>query len=359
MTTTVSVLFGLLLLAQFSTALHQHQSSPYLGKCSQRLAAKTSDGIQSPFDLVFQKLNFGYERPRNSTVASNLHNKVVLKQNRSLTKPSDSQPALCYPHEIRLRGCQTLITDTSKNSLVNLKLQSLPCVTDGSCPYSQFRCGKGHVWNGIIGSPVCFHCPVCESSRKVYGRKKEATADRLLKSLKLYTANRGDTLLSTTLDDSSNKWSSLVSMRCTEGHYWTGKVGNILLNKSGCLHCAISKKRCGEEEMHRTARHFDGKFLGFVDKNNNVESSIIGNNEAEAATISLRVRRALWQCSEGHVFNEIAGNIRRPPNGQRKCSWCKVCRKNGKEFEWNPGSVDKETRFTAPTTVITDLIHTQ
>ena len=252
----VSVLFGLLLLAQYSTALHQHQSIPYLGKRSQRLAAETSDGIQSPFDLVFQKLNFGYERPRNSTVASNLHNKVVLKQNRSLTKPSDSQPALCYPHEIRLRGCQTLITDTSKNSLVNLKLQSLPCVTDGSCPYSQFRCGKGHVWNGIIGSPVCFHCPVCESSRKVYGRKKEATADRLLKSLKLYSANRGDTLLSTNLDDSSNKWSSLVSMRCTEGHYWTGKVGNILLNKSAWLCDAFLPLHIFSLRWHNEDNHF-------------------------------------------------------------------------------------------------------
>lgn len=339
------LLFGLLQLFFVVKALLPHHFYSNLKRRDSYLAAESSEGGRSSFDSLFQNLNFGYERSRNSTVAVNPLLKTEPRQIRNSPNQSNSQSALCYPQEIRLRGCQTLYADTSKNVLVSLKLQSLPCVTDGSCPYSQFKCSKGHIWNGIIGSPVCFHCPVCESSRKIYGRKKEATADRLLKSLKLYASNTGDTLLSTTLDDSSNKWSSLVSMRCTEGHDWTGKVGNILLNKSGCLHCAMTKKRYGEEEMHRTARHFNGQFLGFVDNNNNIESSVIGNHEAEAVTISLRVRRALWKCSEGHVFNEIAGNIRRPPEGKRKCSWCKVCRKSGIEFEWNPVSNDKENRL--------------
>ena len=296
-------------------------------------SASHGNKIASPFESIFSNLNFGYERSPNT-----YSDPKVAKESRNNSlklRQTGSQSALCYPEGGRLRGCQTLYADSPRSDLENLQLQSLPCVKDGTCPYSQFKCSKGHVWKGVIGSPVCFHCPVCETSRKVYGRKKEATADRLLKSLKLYAATKGSTLLSTTLDE-NNKWSSLVSMRCDEGHNWTGKVGNILINRSGCIHCAIAKKRVGEDEMHRTASHFGGFFLGFVHVHDKNDDESVADTGTETTTVSLRVRRALWQCAEGHTFNEIAGNIRRPPHGKRKCSWCKICRRKGQEFEWNP-----------------------
>lgn len=308
-----------------------------------RLDSDQKDGSHSAFDAIFNSLKFGYEKPR-SVDKINDGNEKVTKLRSARTMYTVSQGALCYPNETRLRGCQTLYTDSSETFLENLNLRELPCVTDGSCPYSQFRCSKGHLWKGINGSPVCFHCPVCESARKVYGRKREATAERLLKSLKLYATTSGDTLLSSTIEG-GNKWSSLVSLRCSEGHEWTGKVGNILLNKSGCLKCAIAKKRYGEEEMRQTAEHFGGEFLGFVNTDSNI--GIANDNSGDIGTInvSVRVRRALWKCAEGHVFNEIAGNIRRPPQGKRKCSWCKTCRKKGLHFEWNPVESAKEVKF--------------
>ena len=325
----VATLIGLLLLSSTSKCFIIHNSRRHhVTPSCLHSSSNTKDETKSAFESVFNDLKFGYERP------------IPIPEGRTIRKAqsgmyTDSQRALCYPQENRLRGCQALYTNSSGTDLRNLKLQTLPCVTDGSCPYSQFRCSKGHVWKGIIGSPVCFHCPSCESPRKVYGRKREATTDRLMKSLSLYAANSGNTLLSTTLIG-GNKWGSSVSMRCQKGHDWTGTVGNILLNKNGCYQCAMKKKRHGEEEMNLTASHFGGQFLGFVD-GDTVDQEISLKNDADASTsVSLRVRRALWQCAEGHIFNEIAGNIRRPPRGKRKCSWCKACRRNGAEFEWNP-----------------------
>jgi hypothetical protein len=305
------------------------------------LRSERNDESHSAFEAIFNGLKFGYEKSRNVVDQINVKSEKAQRLRRTRTTYTVSQGALCYPNEIRLRGCQTLYNNSSEKSLGEINLQELPCVTDGSCPYSQFRCSKGHLWKGINGSPVCFHCPVCESARKVYGRKREATAERLLKSLRLYATTSGDTLLSSTIDG-GNKWRSLVSLRCSEGHEWTGKVGNILLNKSGCLKCAITKKRYGEEEMHQTAEYFGGEFLGFVPTDDEIGVTNDSSSEMGAANVSVRVRRALWKCAEGHVFNEIAGNIRRPPQGKRKCSWCKTCRKKGLQFEWNPVETGKE-----------------
>ena len=331
----VAILIGFLLLSSSSECLVTHSIRLRHATASFLYSTPNAeDETKSAFESIFNDLKFGYERPLERT--------TVISEGRTIRQPqsgmyTESQRALCYPQENRLRGCQALYDNSSGTDLRNLKLQSLPCVTDGSCPYSQFRCSKGHVWKGIIGSPVCFHCPSCESPRKVYGRKREATTDRLMKSLSLYAANSGNTLLSTTLIG-GNKWGSTVSMRCQKGHDWTGTVGNILLNKIGCYQCAMKKKRHGEEEMNFTARHFGGKFLGFVD-GDSVEEHISLKDDVDTSTsVSLRVRRALWQCAEGHVFDEIAGNIRRPPRGKRKCSWCKACRRNGAEFEWNPST---------------------
>mmetsp|Transcript_4676 Transcript_4676/g.4817 ORF Transcript_4676/g.4817 Transcript_4676/m.4817 type:complete len:349 (-) Transcript_4676:77-1123(-) len=306
----------------------------HVDRWSLKLSEETSNEEEitaeskSAFDAIFDKLNFQYERqPDKADGLTKSNSDGLVKSNyKSQIK---SQNALCYSGE-RQRGCQTLLNNDSlkEEVLENIQMRSLPCVTDGTCPYSQFRCTKGHIWKAVNGSPVCFHCPVCESSRKITGRKQEATAERLLNSLKMHAISNGGSLVSTSLDD-SNKWSCLVAMTCVEGHNWTGKVGNILLNKTGCFQCALMKKRYGEKEMHDTATHFGGIFLGFLDDGN---LELNGSN-SESYT-KVHTRSASWRCSEGHTFTQIAGNIRRPPGGKRKCSWCKECRRTGVEFKW-------------------------
>lgn len=343
---STSILVSLLSFIHFSC----FTGTPHRSKNLRLFSSSAGLGQTISFDDIFNGLNFGYERPRvvegddrSSDVGG------VVKNCNVKEKHTVSQNALCYPQEVRMRGCQTLYDSTSKVTLDPSSLQKLPCVIDGSCPYIQFRCSRGHTWKGIAGSPVCFHCPICQSARKVYGRRKEATADRLMKSLKAYTVTRGDELISETIEG-RNKWGSTVHLKCKSGHLWSGKVGNILLNKCGCLQCAISTKRLDEGQLHRTAKFFGGEFLGFADSLNS--HSTAATSESDSATTSVLVRRALWRCSEGHIFNEIAGNIRRSPDGKRKCSWCKICRKNGSEFVWNSDRINSVSVDELPTLTV-------
>ncbi len=40
----------------------------------------------------------------------------------------------------------------------------------GTCPYVQFTCSRGHVWKAEPGTPACFYCPRCrEATRNVKG----------------------------------------------------------------------------------------------------------------------------------------------------------------------------------------------
>lgn len=211
-----------------------------------QLTSKDKDEkLESSYKNVFSNLKFGYERLHTNSTELDINKP---KKKIDIIK---SQNALCYGEEIRQRGCENLFIDNLKNEftvdqklLKTLQLQSLPCVVNGLCPYSQFRCNKGHTWKAIHGSPVCFQCPVCERTRKVYGKKNaekneqklegssenkhEATAERLLNSLKMNAINSGGVLLTTSLS-SRNKWNSTVCMKCSEGHEWSGKVGNILV----------------------------------------------------------------------------------------------------------------------------------
>ena len=150
-------LIGLLLISSSTECFIIHYSRLHHATPScLRSTSSTKDETKSAFESVFNDLKFGYERPLEGKNAIPAGRATRQAQSGMYT---ESQSALCYPQESRLRGCQALYTNSSGTDLRNLKLQSLPCVTDGSCPYSQFRCSKGHVWKGVIGSPVCFHCP--------------------------------------------------------------------------------------------------------------------------------------------------------------------------------------------------------
>lgn len=92
------------------------------------------------------------------------------------------------------------------------------------------------------------------------------------------------------------------------------KVNNLIVGNNWC-------SKCREVDYDYTAANFGGKFLGLSNNNN-------------SSNLPKRRRPALWQCSEGHEFIEYVNNIRRSPQSKRKCSWCKICKKNGKTFIW-------------------------
>ena len=120
----------------------------------------------SAYDSIFSQLKFGYEGEKTNS-SSNIKTKSKTKAS---IKPSTvaATTALCYSSsEIpRGRGCGPLLDETN-SIFVNPLNAALPCVSDGECPYLQFRCSKGHTWKAVPGSPVCFHCPVCQTARKV------------------------------------------------------------------------------------------------------------------------------------------------------------------------------------------------
>jgi hypothetical protein len=122
----------------------------------------------SAYDNIFSQLKFGYEGEN-----THMSKKKTTKRKPGIIPPMTvSTTALCYSSTDtppRGRGCGPLLIDEhEKNTVfVNPLKATLPCVTNGECPYIQFRCSKGHKWKAVPGSPVCFHCPVCQTARKV------------------------------------------------------------------------------------------------------------------------------------------------------------------------------------------------
>ena len=97
----------------------------------------------SAYDSIFSQLKFGYEGEK-SHINSNMNTKTKTK-----TK-AVSTTALCYSSSDtpRGRGCGPLLVEEHEknangNTFVNPLNAALPCVTDGECPYLQFRCSKG------------------------------------------------------------------------------------------------------------------------------------------------------------------------------------------------------------------------
>lgn len=127
------------------------------------VAAQDVSGA-SAYDSIFSQLKFGYEGGKTHS------NNNVKTKTKAAIKPSLSvSNALCYSssESPRGRGCGPLLVDDENTTFANPLHAALPCVTDGECPYLQFRCSKGHTWKAVPGSPVCFHCPVCHTARKV------------------------------------------------------------------------------------------------------------------------------------------------------------------------------------------------
>jgi len=130
------------------------------GNVSTIVAAQDISGA-SAYDSIFSQLKFGYEVGKTHS---------VKKKTKAAIKPSLSvSNALCYSssESPRGRGCGPLLVDDENTTFANPLHAALPCVTEGECPYLQFRCSKGHTWKAVSGSPVCFHCPVCHTARKV------------------------------------------------------------------------------------------------------------------------------------------------------------------------------------------------
>jgi hypothetical protein len=308
----------------------------------------------SNFDSVFNNIRFGYENIPTQ-------DKIVQKNSEQQLRQGYTSSALCYPQMIRPRGCEPLFNAEILNQdlFADPRFKQLPCVIDGSCPYAQFKCSRGHIWKAVPGSPVCFHCPICKTARKVFSRRRRPplTRDQLVQSLDDLVTGAKGTVLSLHFDK-KDKWGSSASIRCESGHEWTGTLRNVLVNKTWCPTCAKNKQKLTEEEMRCTAEKFGGRFLGYVDECDGAKSAATQDGEFDTGKLtsepqsqsqrqsqrhrqrgsSMRSlnRKARWMCARGHEFIQYPGNIRRAPGGRRNCSWCPQCKKDGLKFIWTP-----------------------
>lgn len=195
-------------------------------------------------------------------------------------------------------------------------LFELPCVKDNNCPYVRFRCSKGHRWNAMPGAMNCLQCPTCNTkTKKINGitdqDSKISINERLYPLVKNYCISQGGELLST--KENVKGWASDMLVKCSKGHTFKTKINNLILGKNWC-------SKCREVDYEQTAAIFGGQYLGLVETNTDLPK---------------RRRPAMWKCAEGHEFAEYVNNIRRSPQSKRKCSWCKICKKNGNIFVWD------------------------
>ena len=317
---------------------------------------------------TLDRLSFGYERNVSTSTAE-----ATAKKKRARNLQSfDSGSALCYaPSQIRPRGCDSLLPSmitretatAGPNSADYLATMNLPCVSNGTCPYLQFRCGKGHEWKAVPGSPVCFDCPTCVQKRgtkKIYGIREEPSekSKRLLALIKQHAENKGGRCFNSSTQEL--RWDDYVEFECKAKHRWSATVSNVLTKSSWCRVCLASKR---QNFMQATASAFGGQFLGFVEdsspapfassssssssfpppsSSSDSTSNLPANAPIKKKQTSYSRQLAMWRCAEGHEFNQCANNIRRKEGSKRKCSWCPKCsKKKHKVFVWE-GDLEEE-----------------
>lgn len=96
-------------------------------------------------DVQLNSIKFGYETVvRNVTTVD-----VSLVRKLNSRNYVNNGRAACYslkPSEARPKGCAPLLEN---NLILKQKfraLQPLPCIVDGTCPFTVFQCNKGHTW---------------------------------------------------------------------------------------------------------------------------------------------------------------------------------------------------------------------
>ena len=239
--------------------------------------------------------------------------------------------ALCYSADkSRPRGCDLIDQSKEKEKAArklanNIIALPLPCVTSSNCPYDRFQCSKGHIWSAVPGSPVCYQCPDCLSNsyERVALRVNRKLADRVVEVI---NAKNGTCLNAEVLLTGRVVYKTKLQISCNYGHIWDTEVDRLLCRKTWCRECAIHDRVLGEESFHETAKYFKGTFLGLVDELDGHYITSLAN----------------WKCTKGHTFTQTLQNIRRRPNGKRKCSWCPTCRRDYKmNFIWDPKPNDR------------------
>ena len=159
------------------------------------------------------------------------------------------------------------------------------CLSDqyvNSTTKLRWRCSEGHEWDATpSGVKTGTWCPQCAGKKK--GTIEEMTA---------LAAARGGRCLSSEYKNRNTK----LQWECSKGHRWEATPGSVV-GGSWCRRCA-GMQPGSIEEMRKIAKKRGGKCL----------SKEYHNKKS----------KLLWECSEGHHWEAIPGNVKRG-------SWCPKC----------------------------------
>lgn len=346
-------------------------------------AWKMRNNIQSMARLETRMKHIPLKRNKNeNSTTIDMKDRVESQGNQSMSRSSVEPRALCYDTLIRPRGCDALtkgdFSALSATSLTSkstgapstvspLNLLPLPCVSEGICPYTRFKCARGHRWNAVPGSPVCFTCPQCNAKERAMGSKLRGvkrqswTSHKILSEIKKIAKKYGGGILIPEDDQYSYNneinWKSKVRFRCEKGHEWDASAKNVVISGTWCQTCSIEKLKLQESDYEKTAAYFGGKFLGFLDDDDedvngnddeNDDEDVFSDDMFQVEDLmrangkSFRrkklipsQRKAYFECQRGHSFVQIMNNIRRKPGSKRACSWCPTCKKEGFSFSFS------------------------
>lgn len=213
------------------------------------------------------------------------------------------------------------VEPTFRDNCLSTRLASLTFGYETSASVSankclRYRCRHGHVVTCKPGSEACHICPTCSAQFAIpcanLSRRKLSICQ-----LKSVAKERNGHLLSTTYVNARTP----LAWACEHGHVWKATASNIRSSKSWCPECARLRRKLTIQDMRALAKSHGGECL---------------SDEYISEHVKLR-----WRCAEGHEFLLAPNNVKRKPNGTRKPSWCKLCRRTHRKTE-------KRERVVAP-----------
>lgn len=161
------------------------------------------------------------------------------------------------------------------------------------CKSVKFECSVGHRWEIVAPRALTsLWCPECN------GTKVQRNTIEMMQEIAI---ERGGKCLSKKYINSETK----LKWECSEGHTWNSTPHTVKNKKSWCPTCKANKQKNTLEDMHKLAKANNGKCLSKEYVLNNVN--------------------LVWECSEGHVWENQPANI---TMGQ----WCPTCSKENEKL---------------------------
>jgi len=167
------------------------------------------------------------------------------------------------------------------------------CLSDGyesSSSPLQWECSEGHRWRATPGNvKQGTWCSVCSHKRRAEQQKNS------IEEYHAIATRKGGKCLSGEYVNNKTK----LQFECANGHKWSALPTSIKGGK-WCPKCA-GKMKLTIDDMRKIAKSRGGKCLSIEYVNVNTH--------------------LLWECSEGHRWKALPGNIK------NKSSWCPKCSK--------------------------------